>query len=239
MGKIKDLSGKVTESGIEIIEFAEIKNRAAHWKCKCHCGKIFIARGADLTNGHTKSCGCSIIKQAQKMGQANKNKNIIDLTNKRFGSLKVIEMTDKRDSCRSVIWKCECDCGNIIELSSHVLKQGQISCGCNKSKGELKIAQLLLEANIPFETQKTFETCKFPDSNWLAKFDFFVDGKYLIEYDGIQHFDSRFGWNSDENFKKIQSRDQYKTQWCQDHNIPLIRIPYTKYETLTLSDLLI
>ena len=38
MGKIKDLSGKVTESGIEIIEFAEIKNRAAHWKCKCHCG---------------------------------------------------------------------------------------------------------------------------------------------------------------------------------------------------------
>ena len=173
MGKIKDLSGKVTESGIEIIEFAEIKNRAAHWKCKCHCGKIFIARGADLTNGHTKSCGCSIIKQAQKMGQANKNKNIIDLTNKRFGSLKVIEMTDKRDSCRSVIWKCECDCGNIIELSSHVLKQGQISCGCNKSKGELKIAQLLLEANIPFETQKTFDTCKFPDSNWLAKFDKF------------------------------------------------------------------
>lgn len=239
MGKIKDLTGKITESGIEILEFVEIKNRAAHWKCRCYCGKIFITRGADLTNGHTKSCGCAISKQAQKMGQANKNKNIVDLTNKRFGSLKVIEMTDKRDSCRSVIWKCKCDCGNVIELSSHVLKQGQMSCGCNKSKGELKIAQLLLEAGIPFETQKTFDTCKFPDSNWPAKFDFFVDGKYLIEYDGIQHFDSRFDWNSDENFKKIQSRDQYKTQWCQNNNIPLIRIPYTKYETLVLSDLLI
>lgn len=239
MGKIKDLTGKITESGIEVLEFSEIKNHAAYWKCKCHCGQLFVARGADLTNGHTKSCGCSIIKKAQKMGQANKNKNIIDLVNQQFGSLKVIEMTDKRDSNRSVIWKCECECGNIIELSSHVLRQGQTSCGCKKSKGELKIAQLLLKAEIPFETQKTFETCRFPDTKWLAKFDFFVNGKYLIEYDGIQHFDSRFGWNSDENFKKIQFRDEYKTQWCKENNIPLLRIPYTKYDSLTISDLLI
>lgn len=238
MGKIKDLSGKITESGIEILEFAEIKNRAAHWKCKCHCGNIFVARGADLTNGHTKSCGCSLIKQAQKMGQANKNKNIINLTNKRFGSLKVIEMTDKRDSCRNVIWKCECDCGNIIELSSHVLNQGQTSCGCNKSKGELKIAQLLLEAKIPFETQKSFDTCRFPDTNRAAKFDFYVNNEYLIEYDGIQHFDSRFGWNTPDNFVKIQLRDAYKTQWCKENGIRLIRIPYTKYDSLTLQDLI-
>ena len=239
MGKIKDLTGQITESGVEILEFAEIKNRAAYWKCKCHCGQFFIARGADLTNGHTKSCGCLAQKRTQKMGQANKNKNIIDLTNQRFGSLKVIEMTNKRDSSRNVIWKCKCECGNIVELSSHVLRQGQVSCGCNKSKGELKIAQLLLEAGIPFETQKTFETCRFPDTNRLAQFDFFVNGQYLIEYDGIQHFDSRFGWNSDENLKKIQFRDEYKTKWSEENNIPLLRIPYTKYNSLTISDLLI
>ena len=58
MGKIKDLTGKIFDSGIEVIEFVEIKNHAAYWKCKCSCGNIFITRGADLTNGHTKSCGC-------------------------------------------------------------------------------------------------------------------------------------------------------------------------------------
>lgn len=238
MGKIKDLTGQKFDSGIEVLEFAEIKNRAAHWKCKCHCGNTFITRGADLTNGHTKSCGCLGKKRVQQMGKKNKNKYIKDLTNQRFGSLTAIEATEKRDSGRCVIWKCKCDCGNIIELSSHVLVQGQISCGCNKSKGELKIAQLLLEAKIPFETQKSFDSCRFPDTNRAAKFDFYVNNQYLIEYDGIQHFDSRFGWNTSDNFEKIQLRDAYKTQWCKENNIRLIRIPYTKYDNLTLQDLI-
>lgn len=239
MGKIKDLTGKIFDSGIEVIEFVEIKNHAAYWKCKCSCGNIFITRGTDLTNGHTKSCGCFSKKRTQQMGLANKNKFIKDISNIRFGSLVALKPTEKRDSCRSVIWECQCDCGNIVELSSHVLQQGQQSCGCNKSNGELKIAQLLLEAKIPFETQKTFETCRFPNTNYPARFDFFVDNKYLIEYDGIQHTDPRFGWNNLENFKKIQYRDNYKTQWCLENNIPLIRISYSQYKNLTLQDLLL
>lgn len=238
MGKIKNLAGQKFDSGIEALEFVEIKNKAAYWKCKCYCGNVFITRGADLTNGHTKSCGCSGKKHIQKVGRNNKNKYIKDLTNQRFGSLVAIEPTEKRDNARCVIWKCECDCGNIVELSSHVLTQGQTSCGCNKSKGELKIAQLLLEAKIPFETQKTFDTCRFPDTNRAARFDFYVNNEYLIEYDGIQHFDARFGWNTSENLKKIQLRDEYKTQWCKENNIRLIRIPYIKYNNLTLQDLI-
>ena len=34
-------------------------------------------------------------------------------------------------------------------------------------------------------------------------------------------------------------RDNYKTQWCKENNIPLIRIPYTAYETLSTKDLLL
>jgi hypothetical protein len=114
-----------------------------------------------------------------------------------------------------------------------------MSCGCNKSKGELKIAQLLLAAKIPFETQKSFNSCRFPETNRLAKFDFFVNNSYIIEYDGIQHFDERFGWNTNDNYLKNKNRDEYKNQWCKENNIPLIRIPYTKYNTLTLNDLII
>jgi len=46
-----------------VLDFAYIKNRAAHWKCRCDCGNITIVSGADLRrglkgNGGTKSCGC-------------------------------------------------------------------------------------------------------------------------------------------------------------------------------------
>ena len=55
----------------------------------------------------------------------------IDLTNKRFGKLIVLEPTEKRKS-RSVVWKCLCDCGNICEKSAGELNSGfATSCGCS------------------------------------------------------------------------------------------------------------
>ena len=32
---------------------------------------------------------------------------------------------------------------------------------------------------------------------------------------------------TEEGFKDLQFRDEYKNQYCIDNNIPLIRIPYT------------
>ena len=60
-----------------------------------------------------------------------------------------------------------------------------MSCGCTRSIGEEKITQLLQEAGIPFQKEKIFKECKYPDTNGYARFDFFVNNKYLIEYDGI------------------------------------------------------
>jgi hypothetical protein len=63
---------------------------------------------------------------------------------------------------------------------------------------------------------------------------------YLIEYDGEQHFSqyiSKTGWNSQENFEKTQKHDLQKNQYCLDHKIPLIRIPYTQKDKITIQDL--
>lgn len=46
-----------------------------------------------------------------------------DLTGLKFGSLTVIEKTDKRLAGR-IVWKCQCDCGNIIEKSGKNLLNG-------------------------------------------------------------------------------------------------------------------
>ena len=94
------------------------------------------------------------------------------------------------------------------------------------------------ENNIPFTTEKVFTDCRFPDTNCVARFDFWVDNKYLIEFDGEQHF-----YNTASNFfkdslEKTQARDQFKNTYCKEHNIPLKRIPYTAIKTLTIEDLL-
>ena len=138
-------------------------------------------------------------------------------------------------------WFCMCDCGNIVSEPTFLLTSNSIlSCGCIKSKGEEKIIKILAENQIKFETQKTFDSCRFKDTNAMALFDFYVNDKYLIEYDGIMHYETQEnGWNNLENLQKIQTHDNFKNQWCNENHIPLIRIPYTQFENLCLEDLIL
>ena len=53
-----------------------------------------------------------------------------------------------------------------------------------RSKGEEQIKEILLANKISFIQEKSFDDCRFPDTNRLARFDFFVENKYLIEFDG-------------------------------------------------------
>lgn len=231
---IKDMTGK-TFGRLTVLEKSSRKasNGTYYWKCKCDCGTVIEVIGTNLRNGHTKSCGC-----LQKEISAKNNFN--DLTGKRFGKLIVIEKTSKRDKSGAIIWKCRCDCGNEIEIhTSGLVTHGTNSCGCVNSRGELKISQLLRENNISFNQQKTFNDCRYPDTNYLAKFDFYVDNKYLIEYDGIYHFEVAFSWGTQEKLQTTQQHDKFKNQWCKENNIPLIRIPYTRFQNLSIKDLLL
>lgn len=153
---------------------------------------------------------------------------IIDITNQRFGKLVAIEPLPERKN-RQVVWKCQCDCGNIVEVPTLNLTSGNTtSCGCIKSKGEQKISKFLQEHNIIFQQQKTFDTCRFKDTNRPARFDFYLpEYNLLIEYDGQQHFYyTNSGWNNQENFEKNQQHDNFKNNWCKNNNIKLIRISY-------------
>lgn len=54
----------------------------------------------------------------------------IDLTGQKFGRLTVLSKTNKKQ-CNHIIWVCQCDCGNIKEVTGSDLHSGRIkSCGC-------------------------------------------------------------------------------------------------------------
>ena len=99
-------------------------------------------------------------------------------------------------------------------------------CGFRKSHGENQIMKILRDHNIDFVNNyilKEFDNRK--------SFDFKIDtpqGIKLIEYDGEQHFEyNAFLHRGDyNNFLKQQKTDKAKNEYCKEHNIPLLRIPY-------------
>ena len=97
------------------------KNGYVIWKCLCDCGNTINLDTRYIQRGAVTDCGC--IK-----GYTNRQ---LDLTGTRIGKLVCLEPTDKRDSSRSVIWKCRCDCGNQCEVPAGNLRSGSVkSCGC-------------------------------------------------------------------------------------------------------------
>lgn len=107
---------------------------------------------------------------------------------------------------------------------------------CNRTYGERKIAEYLDIHNVQYLPEYRFSDCKY---KLTLPFDFYLPlYNMCIEYDGQQHyyvvkFDSKM---TDEqalhNYEVTVIRDQIKTNYCKDHNIKLLRIPYTEYKNI-------
>ena len=74
--------------------------------------------------------------ERNEKGQFVKGAGLNDLTNKRFGQLKVIKLYEIRN--RRSYWLCKCDCGNEkIVRSDSLISYRTISCGCLKKKQDI------------------------------------------------------------------------------------------------------
>ena len=221
-------------SKFTVISYAyTAKDRHKYYKCQCACGNIETVKGSALTTGQRTQClECN--KQERKVQYINEMGN-------HYGKLTVIDKYQHPTDTKNTWWLCKCQCGNVIPVKGIKLRSGHTqSCGCLKSKGEEKINEILTANNIIYKTQVSFPDCV--DQRPL-KFDFAIYDKdnnlsYLIEYDGEQHFSPVDYFGGQNSFDIRQKRDQIKNLYCQNHHIPLLRIPYTKLATLTINDLL-
>lgn len=236
-----DLTGKKYEYYTVIDrneERTKQNGRNVFWNCKCHCGNLFVATTTDINRQKTKSCGCMAHYLTGKA-------HFQDITGETFGELKVLERDyEKAQTSKKPVtyWKCKCSCGNIISVDrTHLVGRGQSSCGCKKSIGELNINKILSQNNIKYSTQYTNKKLETEKGGYL-KYDFAIlnDNNEiirLIEFDGPQHnkdtYDRFF-----EAYDLIHQRDELKNKYCKDNNIPLVRIPYKKRDTMTLEDLM-
>lgn len=100
---------------------------------------------------------------------------IKDLTGEVFGRLTVLGMTPERRN-RQVVWKCQCECGNITDVVGQALRTGHTkSCGClNYEKKDLdsligqKFGKLTVLKRSDFSFNgKIYWTCKCECGNRL------------------------------------------------------------------------
>lgn len=215
--------------------------KGVYWLFKCECGNYTIALAQNVIQNKIKSCGCyGKEKAGERLKIINTGKdpwNKKDLTGQQIGDWKVLRLDENGGDKNHRKWICQCSCGKIQSVFGCNLGRISFSCGHNrKSIGETKIKNLLTENNIFFETEKVmFQYDNNVKAN--AKFDFYVNNQYLIEYDGTTHYIPIGGWNNEESIKAQQDRDKKKNKWCLENNIPLIRIPYTHLKDLCIDDL--
>lgn len=238
-GRIKDLRNQKFGRLTVLYRVANTtKDTHAMWKCQCECGNIINVTSTHLQNGHTLSCGC-YAKEVRF------NNRFEDLTGQRFGKL-VVKKLDKfilkSGGTKIATWLCQCDCDplakNLISVRTYNLKNGHTqSCGCLRSKGEQKIIAILEEFNINYKNNYTFKDGVYPDTNYKMIFDFYINDSYIIEFDGAQHYRSMDFFGGEEGLNYNQTHDKIKNEYCRNHNIPLIRIPYWKLKTLNIKDL--
>ncbi len=118
-------------------------------------------------------------------------------------------------------------CGNIYEVKPTDFLDHQTRCPyCNSPKGETIIGKILDILNINYEAQKTFDDLR--DTQPLS-YDFFIPSQsILIEYQGLQHYQSIDYFGGEKRFEYQQKHDKMKAEYAKANGYKLITIPYTE-----------
>jgi hypothetical protein len=120
----------------------------------------------------------------------------------------------------------KCDEGHISTITyTHFKSSGRRCSVCSQSNGERMIQEYLESCPmvIDYTSQKSFDNCH---TVHRKRYDFevlFATGtRFLIEYDGKQHFEAIDFFGGEKSLKSNKKRDLLKTNYCRKNKIPLL-----------------
>ena len=120
--------------------------------------------------------------------------------------------------------KCN-KCNIIYEQTPHNHLNGHGCPICSQSRGERFIQSYLDKRDIKYIPQKAFNDLK---DKQLLSYDFYLSNrKVLIEYQGIQHFESiSFDGKVSSNLEKQQYHDKLKREYAKNNGYILLEPTY-------------
>ena len=109
-------------------------------------------------------------------------------------------------------------------------------CGCpfcKRSIGEERVSRFLGEHDIEHIEQYRIKNENLFCENTIMVVDFYLPNQnIIIEYNGQQHYRPLDVFGGIERFEGQQERDMSLRQYCKEHKIRLIEIPYTDYDNI-------
>jgi hypothetical protein len=204
---------------IEVIEqYIDAKTPILH-KCLIHNIEWKIRPNDTLCGKGCPVCG------VEKSGNSRFKTHIQYVEELKLVNENIIVVENYNGANTPILHKCLID-GYEWHATPHNILCGTGCPKCNESKGEKAIRQWLIKHNIEYNSQKRFSDCCDKIS---LPFDFYLpEYNCCVEYDGIQHFKSIEWFGGRESLDYTQKHDKIKTEYCQNNNIKLLRIPYYK-----------
>lgn len=169
-------------------------DRYTRWVCLCDCGRETTVRTDYLRNGHTTSCGCACGR--------------VDITGQTFGRLTVIE------SIPGGKQRCLCSCGNMIEVLTYNLKNGNTqSCGClqKEKTSEANFISLVGQRFGKLIVQERVENNRYGHVCYKCKCD--CGGETIVDVNNLRNGNT----NSCGCLKS--KGEMIINNWLQNHDI--------------------
>lgn len=131
----------------------------------------------------------------------------------KYGSLTILEDTGMRKRSGEIVWLCKCDCGNLVERSTDVIKYSvnggyTISCGCQKQSD---VGQRELEN--PERKEKAIKANGFVEGTMLTG----INRKNMNKNNtsgvrGVHWNNKEKRWVAAIEFKRTHIRKRFKTK---------------------------
>ena len=187
-------------------------NATTKIKHKCKQGHIYLQLPSNHLNGHC----CPICKDTKKTTK----QYIQECKDKEYD----LPIEDYKNATTKIKYKC--NKGHIYNQRPYHHLEGYGCPICNESKGERYIRNYLNKNNIKYESQKTFSNLK--DRTYLS-YDFYLpEYNMLIEYQGIQHYESvAFNGKDKTDLEKQQLHDKLKKEYAEDNGYKLLELHYS------------
>lgn len=203
-----------------------VNNRSKIEMIHNKCGKLFsINAKSFLLSGRR----CTHCKEKQKeMGRRYAKttdvfkKEVKDIVGKDYEVIGEYHSTHTKIDMRHNV------CGNIYDVSPANFLSGKRCPNCASSNGEKAVELWLIDNQINYKSQYSFEDLKYKKTLFFdfAIFDNSGNIMCLIEFDGIQHFKTIEGWGGKGKLEDTIARDNVKNKYCKAKGIDLLRISY-------------
>lgn len=217
----KEFEEKIKKLGYTAIDQYQGLSVAINFRCD-KCGYQFHTTPSRLISKKTSCKNCFNISLRKTNEQFINELNLINPD--------IEPLSEYINSYIKIKYKCKI-CNSIHSALPSNLLRGYGCPDCYASKGEKRCKKFFDEHHIKYIPQYEFDDLKGIKGKNL-RFDFGViynNKLLLVEYDGIFHYEQQY---EGDGFEILKTHDNLKNEYCEKHNIPLLRIPYWDYDNI-------